>query len=286
MRMTRRIWIQIAIFLTVTVVSVSVMVFGYMRLPTLLFEYGHYRVTVQLPEAGGLYERANVSYRGTTVGLVEEVILTDAGEVEAVLSLRSDVPISRDVDAEVHSRSAVGEQYVALLPVSDAAPLADGDVIPRDRTSVPPDINTLLDATNTGLRAIPGDDLRTLIDESYTAFGGLGPDISRFVKGSTDLAIDARANLPELTGLVDNVAPVLDTQTDTADSIEAWAANLADITGQVRDRDDAVAGILRNGPAAADQVRRLFDRINPTLPVVMANLAKIAPVLVTYNPAI
>ncbi len=287
MRMTRRIWVQITIFLTVTAISFAVMAFGFMRLPNLLFGYGHYRVTVELPEAGGLYERSNVSYLGTTVGLVEKVILTDSGDVEAVLSLRSDMPISSDVDAQVHSRSAVGEQYVALLPVSDnAPPLVDGDVIPRDRTSVPPDINELLDATNTGLQAIPGDNLRTLIDESYTAFGGLGPEISRFVKGSTNLAIDARANLPELTNLADNAAPILDTQTDTADSIEAWAVNLADLTGQLRELDGAVAGLLQKGPAAADQVGQLFDRVNPTLPVVMANLANIAPVLVTYSPAV
>ena len=287
MRMTRRIWVQITIFLTVTAISFAVMAFGFMRLPNLLFGYGHYRVTVELPEAGGLYERSNVSYLGTTVGLVEKVILTDSGDVEAVLSLRSDMPISSDVDAQVHSRSAVGEQYVALLPVSDnAPPLVDGDVIPRDRTSVPPDINELLDATNTGLQAIPGDNLRTLIDESYTAFGGLGPEISRFVKGSTNLAIDARANLPELTNLADNAAPILDTQTDTADSIEAWAVNLADLTGQLREQDGAVAGLLQKGPAAADQVGQLFDRVNPTLPVVMANLANIAPVLVTYSPAV
>ncbi|OBF10919.1 MlaD family protein [Mycobacterium sp. ACS4331] len=287
MRMTRRIWIQITIFLTVTAISFAVMAFGYMRLPNLLFGYGHYRVTVELPEAGGLYERSNVSYLGTTVGLVERVILTDSGDVEAVLSLRSDMPIPSDVDAQVHSRSAVGEQYVALLPVSDdAPPLAEGDVIPRSRTSVPPDINALLDATNTGLQAIPGDNLRTLIDESYTAFGGLGPEISRFVKGSTNLAIDAKANLPALTNLADNAAPILDTQTDTADSIEAWAVNLADITGQLREQDGAVAGLLQKGPAAADQVRQLFDRVNPTLPVMMANLANIAPVLVTYSPAV
>ena len=66
------------------------------------------------------------------------------------------------------------------------------------RTTVPPDINSLLDATNRGLQAIPQDNLKTVIDESYTAFGGLGPDISRLVKGSTTLAIDARKNLDPL----------------------------------------------------------------------------------------
>ena len=88
----------------------------------------------------------------------------------------------------MHSQSAVGEQYVALLPRSGIAPpLKNGDVIPLSRTKVPPDINSLLDATNRGLQAIPKDNLKTLIDESYIAVGGLGPEISRFVKGSTAL---------------------------------------------------------------------------------------------------
>ena len=93
----------------------------------------------------------------------------------------------------MHSQTAIGEQYVALLPRNDtSAPLQDGDVISRDRTSVPPDINSLLDATNRGLQAIPHDNLKTVIDESYTAFGGLGPELSRIVKG-VDHACHRRA---------------------------------------------------------------------------------------------
>ena len=84
----------------------------------------------------------------------------------------------------MHSVSGVGEQYVALLPRSaNARPLKNGDVIPVSRTSVPPDINSLLDAANRGLRVIPPENLKTVIDESYTAVGGLGPEIARFVKG-------------------------------------------------------------------------------------------------------
>jgi phospholipid/cholesterol/gamma-HCH transport system substrate-binding protein len=150
--LTRRILIQLAIFAVVAVVAGATMVFGYLRLPNLLFGVGHYKVTVQLPEAGGLYERGNVTYRGTEVGQVKSVHLTDSG-VEAVLSLRSDVKIPSNLDAEVHSQSAVGEQYLALLPRNDGAPpLKDGDVIPVSRTTVPPDINSLLDSTNRGKR--------------------------------------------------------------------------------------------------------------------------------------
>jgi phospholipid/cholesterol/gamma-HCH transport system substrate-binding protein len=278
--------VRMAIFLVVSLVAMLILALGYARLPELLFGVGHYSVTVQLPETGGLYQRGNVVYRGTEVGRVKSVHLTDNG-VDAELSLRSDVKIPSDVRAEVHSVSAVGEQYLALTPPRGVEEvglaLKNGDVIRRDETSVPPDINALLDATTRGLQAIPGENLRTTVDEAYTAFAGLGPDISRFVVASTQLAIDARKNLDALTNVVDNVAPILNTQTDTSDSIHIWAARLADVTKQLKTNDSAVRGILQDGPAAADEVRQLFDRLQPTLPIILANLVSIGPVLVTYR---
>jgi phospholipid/cholesterol/gamma-HCH transport system substrate-binding protein len=283
MHLTRRIVLQLAIFGLVAVIAGAVMVFGYIKAPTLLFGVGRYTVTVELPAAGGLYASGNVTYRGTEVGRVRSVQLTDTG-VEAVLSLKSGVDIPSDLDAQVHSQSAVGEQYVALLPRNGtSAPLKDGDVIPLSRSTVPPDINALLDATNRGLEAIPRDNLKSAIDESYIAFGGLGPDLARFFKGGSQLAIDARKNLDELTNVVDNVAPLLNTQTDTADSVTAWAKHLATITGSLQHNDSAVAGVLQNGGPAADEVRGLFERLQPTLPIVLANLVSLGQVAVTYR---
>lgn len=284
--LTRRILIQLAIFAVVAVVAGAIMVFGYLRLPNLLFGVGHYKVTVQLPEAGGLYERGNVTYRGTEVGQVKSVHLTDSG-VEAVLSLRSDVKIPSNLDAEVHSQSAVGEQYLALLPRNDGAPpLKDGDVIPVSRTTVPPDINSLLDSTNRGLQAIPQGNLKTVIDESYTAFGDLGPDISRLVRGSTTLAIDARKNLDPLLALIDGSKSVLNSQTDTADSVSAWASHLAAITTSLQRNDPALRGVIQNAGPAAEEVRGLFERVKPTLPILLANLVSLNQVAITYQPDI
>ncbi|MEH3134000.1 MAG: MlaD family protein [Mycolicibacterium neoaurum] len=287
MVLTRKILIQVAVFIAISIVAIGVMAFSYMRLPNLLFGAGHYRVTLELPETGGLYERSNVTYRGSQVGRVEKVGLTERGTVEAVLSLESGVAIPADLDAAVHSQTAVGELFVELLPRTSGGPdLRDGDVIPLDRTTVPMDVNTLLDATNRGLQAIPGDNLRTAVDEAYLAVGGLGPDLNRLVKGSTALAIDARANLDPLTALIDQSKPVLDSQTDTAGSIRAWASNLATVTAELRDHDGAVRSILQQGPGAAEEVRALLDRLQPTLPIVLANLVNINEVAIAYQPAL
>jgi len=286
MRLTRSILIQLGIFIAIAVVAISIMAFGYMNLPNMLFGAGHYRVTLQLPQTGGLYERGNVTYRGVQVGRVESVDLTNNG-VAATLSLKSDVKIPADLDAQVHSQSAVGEQYVELIPRSGDGPaLEDGSVIPLDRDSIPTDVNTLLEATNRGLDAIPRDNLKTAVDESYLAVGGLGPDLSRLVKGSTALAIDARSNLDPLTALIDQSKPILDTQTDTGDSIRAWASNLATVTGELQANDESVRGVLAKAPGAADEVRALFQRLQPTLPIVLANLVTVGEVALTYQPSL
>ena len=284
MRLSRRIRIQLVIFTIVALTALTVMGLGYAKLPSMLFGIGRYQVTVELPQSAGLYARGNVTFLGGEVGKVEDVRLTDTG-AEAILSLKADQRIPGNVKAEVHSQSAVGEQYLALVPQGNggAPALKAGDVIPVDRTSVPPDINELLGATNRGLLAIPGDNLKTTIDESYVAFGGLGPEIGRIVRGSTALAIDARQNLDDLTNLIDGAAPVLDTQTDSSDAVNAWAAHLASITRQLKDNDSGVRGILKKGPDAAEQIRQLFDKLNPTLPVVLANLVSVNQVGITYR---
>lgn len=283
MHLPRRVAIQMATITTGTLVAVSVMAFHYMGLPNYLFGVGYYRVTLHLPTAGGLYANGNVTYRGTEVGRVESVALTNTG-VDAVLSLKSGVPIPADLDAEVHSQTAIGEQFVALRPRNGNGPvLKDGDQIPVDRTSVPPDINSLLAATNRGIQAIPHDNLKTVIDEGYTAVGGLGPELSRLVKGTTALAIDARKNLDALITLTDQSQPVLDSQTKTSGAIAAWAANIATVTGELKSQDAAVSQGLDDGPAAADASRGLLDRLQPSLPILLNNLVSLDNVGITYN---
>lgn len=284
--LSRTVKVQLIAFVAVAIVAIASLGIGFMDVPGRWLGIGQYDVTVELPESGLLYEGANVTYRGTKVGRVDAVRLTKTG-VEAHLSLQTDRPVPSDLDAEVHSQTAIGEQYLALLPRgAGSPPLKDGQVIPRSRTSVPPDIGGLLDAINKGVQAIPKDDLKTVIDESYTAFGGLGPEMSHIVRGGSALAIDARRHLDQLTTLIDGAAPVLDSQSDTSDEVQAWAAHLSNITEQIHGQDGALARVLDNGGPAADEARQLLERVKPTLPILLANLVSVDEVGVAYQPAI
>ena len=239
-RLPRSVWTQLAILAAVTLIACSVMAFGFVNVPALI-GIGRYNVSLELPASGGLYPSSVVTYRGSEVGRVDSIDVTRDG-VRAVLKLNSSMVIPSDVSAAVHSRSAIGEQFVELSPESGdpgVASLGDGDVIPAGKVAVPPDIGRLLDATNTALQAIPQDNLRTVVDEANTAVAGLGPELSRIVDGSSALAIDAGKTVDPITTLIDQSPPVLNSQVQTADSIETWANRMASITGQLKAQDAA-----------------------------------------------
>lgn len=282
--LTLRIRIQLAVFVLITVIGAAAMMFGYIRLPA-MFGIGRYQVTVELPRTAGVYPGGNVTYRGAEVGRIKDVRLTDTG-VAAVLSLKSGIDIPSDLDAQVHSQSAVGEQYIALLPRRDSAPLRNGDVILADRTTVPPDFDGVLDTLNAGLKTIPRDDLKTVVDESFTAFGGLGPDLSRLVTGGSELAAGARQNLGPLLTLIDQSKPVLDAQADSSAAIQTWTAHLATISRQLQSNDAALRDLLHQGGPAVDETRQLLERVRPTVPIIAANMVSVSQVALTYQPSL
>jgi phospholipid/cholesterol/gamma-HCH transport system substrate-binding protein len=283
-RLSRTVWIQLTILAAVTVIAGGIMAFGFVKVPALV-GIGRYNVALELPSSGGLYPTSVVTYRGSEVGRVTSVDVTDNG-VKALLKLDSATKIPSDVRAEVHSRSAVGEQFVQLIPATgdgDSATLRAGDVIPVDKVQVPPEIGSLLDATNRALQAIPPDNLRTVVDEANTAVAGLGPELSRIVDGSTALAIDASQTIDPITTLIDQSPPVLDSQVQTADSIGTWANRMAAITGQLKAQDTAFAGLLNQGGPALEEGRAFFDRVAPALPILLANMVSLGDIAVAYR---
>ena len=281
LRLSRTIWKQLAILGAVTVISCGVMAFGFVHVPALL-GYGRYHVTVELPGSGGLYATSVVTYRGSEVGRVTSVDVTRNG-VRATLNLDSSVRLPADVSASVHSRSAVGEQFLELSPNGDAGTLRDGAVIPVGKVQIPPDIGALLDATNKALQAIPRDNLHTVVDEADKAVSGLGPELSRIINGSTALAIEAGKTVDPITTLIDQSPAVLNSQVQTADSIATWAARTASITGQVTSQNAAFAELLKIGRPALDEGKALFDRFAPSLPMLLANMVSLGDIAITYR---
>ncbi|MFC8043457.1 MCE family protein [Nocardia sp. NPDC057353] len=284
MTLTRFVRIQLVIFAILTAVGLIIMGGTYVGVPAML-GIGRYQVTVELAATGGLYPNANVAYRGTNVGKVEEVKLTPAG-VDAVISIDSDHKIPEDVDAWVRSVSAIGEQYVDLIPAENRSgdgDLRDGDVIPVERTKLPQDVGSLLDQTDRLLSSVADTRLRQVIDEAFRAFNGAGPDLQRFIDSAALLVQEAQDSVEPTKQLLDQIGPLLDTQVQSDANIRSWTADLATVTDQLRAHDPALRNILSQGPGAMQQVSDLFATLRPTLPLLLANLVSVGQVGTIYH---
>lgn len=283
MTLTKFVRIQLSIFAVLTVVGLVIMGGTYVKVPA-MFGIGRYEVTVQLPATGGLYQQANVAYRGTNVGVVREVRLTTAG-VEAKLSINSDYKIPSDVDAWVRSVSAVGEQYVDLIPAENrkGGNLNDGAVIAAERTKLPQDVGSLLDQSDRLLSSIADTQLRQVIDEAFRAFNGAGPDLQRFIDSASLLVQEAQDSKEPTKQLLDQIGPLLDTQIESDSDIRSWTNDLATVTDQLREHDPALRSVLREGPSAMQRVTAQFNDLQPTLPLLLNNLVSVGQVGVTYH---
>src|SRR5215208_6498084 len=285
MLLTRFVRNQLIIFTIASIVGVAVMIFSYMHLPASL-GIGHIQVTLELPAAGGLYRFSNVTYRGVQVGEVREVKLTEKG-AEAKLTLGTSPKIPADLQADVLSVSAVGEQYVDLRPRTNSGPyLQNGSVIAMADATIPQPVGPMLDQVSKLVDSIPGNRLSDLLDESFKGFNGAGDDFQSLLDSSSNIADYLNDVSDQSRALIDDSRPLLDTQAETTDAIRTWARSLAGVTEQVAQDDPKVRAILQRGPGFAQEVSQLLTQVKPTLPVLLANLTTLGQILVTYNPSL
>lgn len=283
--LTRFVRNQLIIFTIASIVGVTAMVLVYLQLPAML-GIGRMTVKLELPRTGGLYQFSNVTYRGVQIGKVTDVRASRNGAI-ATLSLATSPKIPSDLQARVLSVSAVGEQYVDLLPRTDSGPyLGDGSVIAEKNTTVPQKVGPMLDQVSALLDTVPKDRLVALLDEAFKGLNGSGDDFAGILDAASTLSGDFEKVADRARALVDDGRPLLESQAAASDSLRTWARSLAGVTAQLHANDPQIRGVLGNGPGAVAEVSTLLNEVKPTLPVLLANLTTVAQIGVTYNASL
>ncbi|WP_300641491.1 MCE family protein [Nocardioides sp.] len=291
MALTTLIKRQLRIFAVLTVAALFFSVVVYARVPALL-GFGVYEVRAEYADASGLYPRALVTYQGVAVGEVSGLDINELGAV-AVLRIDNEHEIPADAVAELHSTSAIGEQYVDLVPPQDrvegaeqAGRLEEGDVIPASRTVEMPQIGPVLESANRLLESVPETSTRRVLDQIDEGLGGSGPDLSGTIDDAEKLVALAQERLAVTTSLIRTAQPVLGTQQTLRGSTLGYAQSLAAFTSELAGRDDDLRALLKEGPAGLDSATDLVTDLQPTLPLLVTNLTTNAEVLNTYLPQI
>lgn len=278
--------IQLSIFAVITVITLSVMAIFYLRLPA-TFGIGTYGVSADFVAGGGLYKNANVTYRGVAVGRVESVGLNPNG-VTAHMRLNSGTAIPSNVTATVRSVSAIGEQYIDLVPPENpsSTKLRNGFRIQRQNTRIGQDVADLLRQAETLLGSLGDTRLRELLHEAFIATNGAGPELARLIESARLLVDEANANYPQVSQLIDQAGPFLQAQIRAGGDIKSLADGLARFTWQLRAADPRLRDTLADAPDAIDEANTAFSGIRPSFPALAASLANLVRVGVIYHKSI
>lgn len=276
----RRPWLVgvIGIVLIATAVAGA---FSINKLPQLR---GVYRLSADLKDAAGLQPGNEVRAAGVRVGRITDISLTpDAARIE--MEIEQDVEIPVETRLEVKLKTLLGQKFVDLqLPrayveaasrgrdpdVTTEGYLAEGDVIPRNQTSLPYEIYQAANAGTEILSKIDKRSLRRLLevtgdvvgaskDELRAALTGIdragtvlrrnGESISVLLRNANRLSGVLAKNDRNLDGIFRRASEVLGTLADKRARISSLLAATNSLTGDLGLLIRSARGSLRTGTA-------------------------------------
>jgi phospholipid/cholesterol/gamma-HCH transport system substrate-binding protein len=245
-----------------------------------------YHITVMLPRAGGVYPAADVTYRGVSVGKVSALRLSANG-VAADLAINPGVKIPANSSAAVKELSAIGEQYLDLVPTGAGGPnLGPGGVVPLSRATVPTSIDTALIDFSKLLSTINPQDIVTLNHAFATGLGGAGNDIRTTIESSQKLISALTAAEPATVQLIVGGNQVLTTALATSTEFAQFTTGLNELTNRFRLSNGDIQALINNGIAFETQLSQLQTQTNSAAESLTAAEAAILDISNARNPAV
>jgi phospholipid/cholesterol/gamma-HCH transport system substrate-binding protein len=244
-----------------------------------------YTVHAILPEAGGIYTNASVTYRGVAVGKVTALHL-QPNQVVVDLAIKNGTKIPANSTASVHELTAAAEQYMDLVPpTADPPYLTNGAVIPETHTQVPTSIGTLLNTVNTLVGSIHASDLNTVTTAFAQGLQNAGTDLRSIVVDGSQLLEALQTAIPGTVQLINGGNTVLSTFNATGDEFASFSHNLNLLSQQVAQSNGDLVALLRNGTSASQALGRFLTQQSPSTAGLIDNLSSVTSVAFQREPA-
>lgn len=274
---------QLGMFCILTAIALGLMVFVYARIPADL-GIGVYSVKAEFDDASGLYPKALVTFHGVKVGQVTSVSLTPTMAV-ATFRLDDGTSIPANVDAELHSTSAIGEQYVDLVPKgTPTGTLTGGTTLGLSRTVPMPQISPVLNSLNHLLQSVPLNATTNVLNQINTGLGSQGRQVNQLIDSSSKLVASAQQQISATANLISVLQPVLTQQIRLAPFTVSYMSSLNAFTKELAAKDVDLRSLLNHGPTGLAQVTTTVRDLQQSLPSLLRNMGVTGSVLKTYLP--
>ncbi len=253
--------------------SIAVLMASFLRFATSGGFEEPYRVSVVLPEAGGVLPGQEVTVLGRAVGQVADVSLAQGGvEIELEIPRQFEVPAEATV--QVLRRSPIGEQAVDLQPGGpDWTAAEPGTEIAVTEAVVPAEVPFLLDRTVELFSAIDTDDLSTVIHELALALEGRGETLVQLNRDSLDLNRTLVDGIPTLERLTEaDTVEVLDTLRESASDLGETFDNAAALAELLAQEQSTIEQLLDISPVALSETTILIEEQSANIECLLSDL--------------
>jgi len=283
--MTRDTRLRLIAFAIVSAVGLTYVGGNYLGIVDRILGRG-YDVNVILPASGGIYEGAEVTYRGVKIGKVAKMTV-DRDGLRLKVTLQEDARVPASSNVRVDNLSAVGEQFISFEPTSSSGPmLRDGSTIRGNAESLPVGEDVLLQNLSAFVSDLDSDDVNVLVKELGTMFRDNATPLRSMVDSGRAFIAEAQANQTETIALLRNAETVLETQSDRGDDIRSAVDDLAKFTETVADADDDIETVLEDAGPAAKEVELFVRTLRATLPSFLTYMVRINDMLDARLPAL
>ncbi|MEO8322514.1 MAG: MlaD family protein, partial [Actinomycetota bacterium] len=164
-----------------------------------------YQVTAVFKDAAGIRSGDDVTVAGLDAGSIGAVRIVD-GLVEIELKINSDVEMPADSDASIVVETLLGRKSVQLLGGNSDDMLAEGDLIPLERTTTPIEIDDLNDASVSLLERSDAEALQQLMIEVTKVTKGKEQEIGTVIDGLADVTAALDSKKEELQRLIESMS--------------------------------------------------------------------------------
>lgn len=219
-------------------------------------------VTAQFVTATAIYPGDEVRIAGVKVGTIESI--RPAGTyTELKLAIGHGIRVPADAKAVIVAQNLVSARYVQLTPAYESGPvLADGAVIPQDRTAVPVEWNEVKEqlmrlATDLG----PTGEMSTgpvgrFIDSAANALDGNGDKLRETIAQLSGVGRILADGSGDIVSTIDNLQTFVTALRDSNEQIVAFQNRFATLTSLVNDSRSDLDAALTDLSEVLDETTR------------------------------
>lgn len=249
-------------------------------------------ITAYFVSTTSIYPGDEVRISGVKVGTID-TIQPEGTQSRVTLDVDRDVPIPANAKAVIVAQNLISARYVQLTPAYRQATggprMADGAVIPTDRTAVPVEWDSVREqlmrlATDLGPRpGAPNPAAARFIESAANAMGGNGEKLRETLSqlsGVSKILADGSGNIVDV---INNLQTFVTALSGSSDQIVQFQDRLATLSSVVDSNRTSLDMALTDLSAAVADVQRFVARTRDQTAEQIQRLTNVTQNLVEHR---